>query len=99
MALQRWTALLAVCAAWWLLRGGGGSGGGGGATAVVRSVEAQTLAFFARPHDGLPSVPLAGPGVWTGAELAAREGDWLEVIPGEAKLVFLLVLFGSLEAP
>ena len=63
--------LLAAVGAWWLLSGASGR--------AVRSVEAQTLGFFARPHDGLPSAPLSGPSVWRGSELANREGDWREV--------------------
>jgi hypothetical protein len=71
MERRRSCALVVALGTWWALRGAGGR--------AVRSVEAQTFAFFARPHAGLPTTPLVGPSVWDGAELAAREGDWREV--------------------
>lgn len=42
---------------------------------MYKSLRAQTLHYFARPHEGLPPGPLATPAAWRGAELQ-RRSDW-----------------------
>lgn len=42
---------------------------------MYKSLRAQTLHYFARPHEGLPAGPIASPAAWRGAELR-RRSDW-----------------------
>lgn len=50
---------------------------------MYKSLRAQTLHYFARPHAGLPSAPIAGPAGWRGVEMRGRS-DWIvELGPAE----------------
>ncbi|MGH8528833.1 MAG: TauD/TfdA family dioxygenase [Nevskiales bacterium] len=42
---------------------------------MYKSLRAQTLHYFARPHERVPSEPLKLPAAWRGAEMRKR-GDW-----------------------
>jgi hypothetical protein len=42
-----------------------------------RTVTAQALHYFVRPHTGRPDAPVASPAAWRGEELA-RTGGWIE---------------------
>jgi hypothetical protein len=42
---------------------------------MYKSLRAQTLHYFARPHERIPSAPIAGAAAWRGAELRQRS-DW-----------------------
>jgi len=42
---------------------------------MYKSLRAQTLHYFARPHEGLPVGPIVSPADWRGAEMRARN-DW-----------------------
>lgn len=43
---------------------------------MYKSLRAQTLHYFARPHEGIPGAPLEGPAAWRGDELRQRD-DWI----------------------
>lgn len=42
---------------------------------MFKSLSAQTLHYFARPHDGIPTAPLQGPAAWRGSEMRTH-GQW-----------------------
>ena len=46
---------------------------------MYKSLRAQTLHYFARPHEGLPPAPLDVPAAWRGDEMRART-DWQFVL-------------------
>jgi len=43
---------------------------------VYKSLRAQTLHYFARPHEGIPATPVASAADWRG-DAIARTGDWI----------------------
>ena len=65
---------------------------GGGHVAVI----VQTLTYLSRPHWGIPTGPIVGPSVWTGAELAERTDEWRQKL-SSAELTSLneMVRFAS----
>lgn len=44
---------------------------------TYRTVTAQGLHYFVRPHTGIPRAPVAGPAAWRGEELGRRT-DWID---------------------
>ena len=42
---------------------------------MYKSLRAQTLHYFARPHERIPVAPISGPAAWRGADLRGRT-DW-----------------------
>jgi hypothetical protein len=43
---------------------------------MYKSVRAQTLHYFARPHENIPTAPVASAAAWRGDALA-RSGEWI----------------------
>src|SRR5687768_8120906 len=51
---------------------------------MYKSLRAQTLHYFARPHEGVPAAPVASPAAWRGDDMQRRPGDWtLALTPAE----------------
>ncbi|HXG28818.1 MAG TPA: TauD/TfdA family dioxygenase [Nevskiales bacterium] len=42
---------------------------------MYKSLRAQTLHYFARPHEGIPTAPIHSPAAWLGADMRTRS-DW-----------------------
>lgn len=60
---------------------------------TYRSVTEQSLHYFTRPHSGLPTVPIASPAAWRGAELAP---EWTTAL-SEAELAEIEVALAALR--
>lgn len=51
---------------------------------MYKSLRAQTLHYFARPHEGVPQQPVASPAAWRGADMRARTAEWtIELSPAD----------------
>ena len=48
-----------------------------------RSFGAQARHYLDRPHEGIPTSPVDSPAAWRGADLRARQEDWLERLSAE----------------
>jgi hypothetical protein len=44
---------------------------------MYKSLRAQTLKYWARPHEGIPTTPIPGPAGWRGEEMRKREDLWV----------------------
>ena len=42
---------------------------------MFKSLSAQTLHYFTRPHEGIPTAPIKAAAAWTGADMRQRD-DW-----------------------
>lgn len=52
---------------------------------MYKSLRAQTLHYWARPHTGIPLDPVRTPAAWRGDEMRRRESEWmLRLTPAEA---------------
>lgn len=50
---------------------------------MFKSLSAQTLHYFARPHEGIPARPVEGPAAWRGSQMR-KSGDWsIALTPAE----------------
>jgi len=50
---------------------------------MYKSLRAQTLKYWARPHERVPTAPIDGPAAWRGADMR-RRNDWIvELSPAE----------------
>jgi hypothetical protein len=50
---------------------------------MYKSLRAQTLHYFARPQEGIPTAPIASPAAWRGADMRESR-EWIVVLtPGE----------------
>lgn len=51
---------------------------------MYKSLRAQTLHYWARPHDGVPLTPVQSPAAWRGDYMRDHPGEWtVELAPAE----------------
>jgi hypothetical protein len=44
---------------------------------MYKSLRAQTLKYWARPHEAIPAAPIETPAAWRGAVMRRREREWI----------------------
>jgi hypothetical protein len=62
---------------------------------MYKSVRSQTLHYFARPHENIPTTPIASAAAWRG-DAMARSDEWIVVLrPSEVEEIKSAVAYAS----